>query len=383
MYKNLFSSESVTEGHPDKICDAIADSVLDSILENDKNSRVACEVAISTGLVLIMGEITTTHYADLTSIARDTINKIGYDSPKWGFNGNTCAVISAVTEQSSDIADAVNKETGVGAGDQGMMFGFACNETPSYMPLPIALSHSLAKKLAEIRKKKILPYLGPDGKTMVTVEYDSNNKPLRVDTVVVSTQHSPDIDMKTLKNNIIEKVIKTTIPPHLLDNETHYLINPSGRFIIGGPVADTGLTGRKIIVDTYGGYANHGGGSFSGKDPTKVDRTGAYAARYVAKNLVVAGLLDEVELQVSYAIGVSKPVSIRINDFGTAKISIPSMINLINANFNFEPEAVIERFHLLNPIYAQISCYGHFGRTDLNLPWENVDLADDFKKASL
>ena len=380
MYKNLFTSESVTEGHPDKICDAIADAVLDAILENDKHSRIACEVAISTGLVLVMGELTTSHYADIASIARKTINRIGYNSPKWGFNGNTCAVINAVTEQSADIAQAVNKNDSLGAGDQGMMFGFACRDTENNMPLPISLSHSLAKKLAEVRKNNTIPYLGPDGKTQVTIEYDKNNNPLRVDTIVVSSQHSEDVSLTTLKNDIIEKVIKTTVPEKLLDASTRFLINPSGRFIIGGPVADTGLTGRKIIVDTYGGYANHGGGSFSGKDPTKVDRTGAYAARYVAKNLVLAGLLDKVEIQIAYAIGVAKPVSIQINDFGTAKIPISKIVDAVNDCFDFEPKSIIERFQLLNPIYRQLSSYGHFGRTDLDLPWEKDDLSKDLKK---
>ncbi len=377
MYKNLFTSESLKEGHPDKICDRIADAVLDDILRNDPTARVACEVVTSTGFVLIMGEITTDAYVDLTAIARNTVNEIGYDSPKWGFNGNTCSVLTAVKEQSPDIANAVTKENDIGAGDQGMMFGFACNETKAYMPMPIYLSHKLAKQLAEVRKKGIIPYLGPDGKTQVTVEYDKDNKPCRIDTIVVSTQHESGIDMTTLHNDVVQHVVNATIPTDLIDKETRFLINPSGCFHIGGPVADTGLTGRKIIVDTYGGYANHGGGSFSGKDPTKVDRSGAYVARYIAKNLVAAHLLDKVEIQLAYAIGVPKPVSIRIQDFGTARIPVSEMIHRVVTNIDLTPKAIIERFQLQNPIYKQVSTYGHFGRDDLNLPWEKTDLAKE------
>ncbi len=374
MHKRLFTSESVTEGHPDKICDTIADSILDAIIEKDKSARVACEVAVSTGFVFIMGEITTSEYVDLTAIARETICNIGYDTPKWGFNGNTCAVISAVKDQSPDIAQAVNLCEEIGAGDQGMMFGFACNETPSYMPMPISLAHALAKKLAYVRKNQILPYLGPDGKTQVTVEYDENNQPIRIDTIVISTQHQPGIAMKQLQPAIIEEVVRTTIPKELLDTNTHFYINPSGCFTIGGPVADTGLTGRKIIADTYGGYANHGGGSFSGKDPTKVDRSGAYAARYIAKNLVASGFADKIELQLSYAIGMTKPISIYIKDFGTAKIPIEEMIQKIQARFNLSPKGIIDAFELFRPMYHQVSSYGHFGREDLSLPWEEVIL---------
>jgi S-adenosylmethionine synthetase len=321
-----------------------------------------------------MGEITTSEYVDLTAIARETICSIGYDTPKWGFNGNTCAVISSVKDQSPDIAHAVNLSKDIGAGDQGMMFGFACNETSSRMPMPIFLAHALAKKLAYVRKKQILPYLGPDGKTQVTVEYGQDNRPIRIDTIVISTQHQPDISLKQLKAAIIEEVIQTTIPANLLDANTHYFINPSGCFTIGGPVADTGLTGRKIIADTYGGYANHGGGSFSGKDPTKVDRSAAYAARYIAKNLVAASFADKIELQLSYAIGMTKPISIHINDFGTAKIPIDEMIQKIQTRFNLSPKGIIDTFELFRPIYRQISSYGHFGREDLSLPWEKVNL---------
>jgi S-adenosylmethionine synthetase len=374
MHRKLFTSESITEGHPDKICDSIADAILDAILEKDKNARVACEVATSTGFVFIMGEITTTEYVDLTTIARETICNIGYNTPQWGFNGNTCAVISAVKDQSPDIAQAVNLSEDIGAGDQGMMFGFACNETPSLMPLPITLAHALAKQLATVRKNAILPFLGPDGKTQVTVEYDDKQQPLRVDAVVVSTQHEPNTSMKYLTDAIIKEVVHPIIPAHYIDQHTRFFINPSGHFTIGGPVADTGLTGRKIIADTYGGYANHGGGSFSGKDPTKVDRSGAYAARYLAKNLVSAGFAERIELQLSYAIGLTQPIAIHIQDFGTATIPIDEMIAKIQSHFQLSPKGIIDTFDLFRPMYKQISSYGHFGREDLQLPWEQVHL---------
>ncbi len=385
--KRLFSSESVTEGHPDKICDQISDGVLDAILAQDPEARVACETIVTTGLVLVMGEISTKCYVDIPKIARETIREIGYDRAKFGFDCDTCAVLTALDEQSPDIALGVNRsleakngateaDLEIGAGDQGMMFGYACNETPELMPMPIALAHRLTKKLTEVRKNGTLPYLRPDGKAQVTVEYDENGHPVRVDTVVVSSQHGEEVELETLRADIIREVIQTTIPAEMLDENTRYLINPTGRFVVGGPQGDSGLTGRKIIVDTYGGYASHGGGSFSGKDPTKVDRSAAYAARYVAKNIVAAGLAEKCELELAYAIGVAEPVSIHVDTHGTGKVSDEILVDLIRKNFDLRPAGIIRDLNLRRPIYKQVASYGHFGRTDLDLPWEKTDKVD-------
>jgi S-adenosylmethionine synthetase len=387
MGRRLFTSESVTEGHPDKICDQISDAVLDSIISEDCMARVACETAVTTGLVLVMGEITTNCYADIPKIVRNTIREIGYDRAKYGFDCDTCAVITSIDEQSSDIAMGVDKALEVkkgemtesdiqetGAGDQGMMFGFACNETPELMPMSISLAHKLVKRLSDVRKDNTLSYLRPDGKSQVTIEYDGD-VPVRVDTVVISSQHSSKVDHDTLEKGIIENVVLPVVPAELLDKNTRYFINPTGRFVTGGPQGDSGLTGRKIIVDTYGGYARHGGGAFSGKDPTKVDRSAAYAARYVAKNIVAAGLAGKCEVQLAYAIGVARPVSIMVDTFGTGNITEQRIIELINRHFDLRPAAIIRDLDLRRPIYRQIAAYGHFGRTDVDLPWEKTDKA--------
>ncbi|MGE5558478.1 MAG: methionine adenosyltransferase [Bacillota bacterium] len=389
----LFTSESVTEGHPDKICDQISDGVLDALISQDKNARVACECAVTTGLVLVMGEITTScDYVDIPKIARDIIRDIGYTRAKFGFDGDTCAVMTSIDEQSPDIALGVNKaleaKTGemtdseieaIGAGDQGMMVGYATNETPEYMPLPISLAHALVRRLAKVRKDKTLSYLRPDGKSQVTVEYDQG-VPVRVDTIVVSTQHHPSIEQEKIRQDIIDAVIKPVVPAQFIDAKTRYLTNPTGRFVIGGPQGDSGLTGRKIIVDTYGGMARHGGGAFSGKDPTKVDRSAAYAVRHVAKNLVAAGLADKCEIQIAYAIGVARPVSVRIDTFGSGKLPDPDLVEVIKRHFDLRPAAIINNLNLRRPIYKQVAAYGHFGRPDLDLPWEKLDKVEELKK---
>lgn len=395
MGKRYFTSESVTEGHPDKMCDAISDAILDELMRKDPMSRVACEVATTTGLVLVMGEITTNAYVDIPKIARDTIRDIGYTNAEYGFDANTCSVITAIDEQSPDIAMGVDQaledrdttcrsektSSVLGAGDQGMMFGYATDETPEYMPYPIVMAHKLAKRLAEVRKNGVLPYLRPDGKTQVTVEYDSAGRPLRVDTVVVSTQHDPEVTQERLHTDIKEQVIVPIIPEEMIDDETKIYINPTGRFVIGGPHGDSGLTGRKIIADTYGGYARHGGGAFSGKDCTKVDRSAAYAARYVAKNIVAAGLAKKCEIQLSYAIGVAQPTSIMVDTFDTGIVSDGELATMISEHFDLTPEGIIKSLDLRRPIYKQTAAYGHFGRTDVELPWEKIDKVEELKAA--
>lgn len=389
MGKVFFTSESVTEGHPDKVCDRISDSILDAIIEQDQNAHVACEVTASTGLIHVMGEITTECYVDIDKIAREAVNSIGYDNPECGFNGSTCAVISSINSQSPDICmgvdssyeyrdgeeDELNK---IGAGDQGIMFGFACDETPELMPLPISLAHKLAKRLTEIRKEKLVDYLRPDGKTQVTIEY-LDNQPVHIDTVLISTQHSEKVSLEKIREDLIQYVIEPILPKKLFDEKTRILVNPTGRFVVGGPVADTGLTGRKIIVDTYGGYSRHGGGAFSGKDPTKVDRSAAYAARYAAKNVVAAGLAKKCEIQLSYAIGVAKPTSVMVDTFGTGKYSDEAIAKAVETVFDFRPAAIIKNLELRRPIYSQLSAYGHMGREDLGVSWEKTDKTESLK----
>ena len=373
----IFTSESVTEGHPDKICDQISDAILDDILRQDPNSRVACEACVTTGLVMVMGEITTNGYCDVQKVVRRTVENIGYNRGKYGFDAENLAVLVAIDEQSSDIAMGVDRD---GAGDQGMMFGYACNETEEYMPLPIVLSHKLARRLTEIRKQGIVSFLRPDGKTQVSVEYDENNKPIRIDSILVSTQHDEQVTIEELKETITKQVINVVVPNELIDEKTKILVNPTGRFVIGGPKGDTGLTGRKIIVDTYGSFARHGGGAFSGKDPTKVDRSAAYMLRYVAKNMVAAGFAEKMEIQIAYAIGVAEPSSISVDTFGTSKYSEAELIKIIKENFKLTPKGIIETLDLRRPIYLQTAAYGHFGRTDIDLPWEKLDKVDKLKK---
>ena len=383
MMKRIFTSESVTEGHPDKVCDQISDGVLDALLAQDPMARVACETLAATGMVLVTGQITCDCYVDIAQVARRTLLNIGYDSPEAGFNGNTCAVLTAIDEQSKDIAmgvDAAYDDKSTGAGDQGMMFGFACDETKELMPAPIGYAHNLTRALSELRKDGTLPWLRPDGKSQVSVQYDDEGNPERIDTVVVSTQHAEEIDVQTLRQSVIETVIRPNLPKRLLDADTRFLVNPTGRFVLGGPAADTGLTGRKIIVDTYGGYAAHGGGAFSGKDPTKVDRSAAYMARYMAKNIVAAGLARKCQIELAYAIGVAKPVSVLVDTYGTGRISDEALSGLVARCFDLRPAAIIERLDLRRPIYQQTAAYGHFGRSDLDLPWEKTDAVETLLK---
>ena len=391
MGKNLFTSESVTEGHPDKICDQISDAILDAIIAKDPTARVACETTVTTGIISIMGEITTNAVVDYGTIARETVREIGYDRAKYGFDCDTCAVVTSIDKQSTDIAMGVDKALETkedaaldltnGAGDQGMMFGYACTETPELMPLPISLAQKMAKKLTDVRKAGTVSYLRPDGKTQVTVEYDENNKPIHIDTVVLSTQHDPDVTLEQIRKDMIELVIKPTLPADLFDENTRIFVNPTGRFVIGGPQGDSGLTGRKIIVDTYGGSAPHGGGAFSGKDPTKVDRSAAYAARYVAKNIVAAGLADKCQVQLAYAIGVAQPVSVRVDTFGTGTVADSKLEDAVEQVFDLRPTAIIRDLDLRRPIYRQLAAYGHMGRTDLDVSWEKTDRVDALKAA--